>query len=62
MEGEIITMQELFTFRQTGIANDGTVLGKLTSTGIRPEFFEAFQAHGINIDPTIFATHRSAAE
>lgn len=55
MEGEIITMQEIFSFRQSGVAPDGTVQGKLTATGIRPGFFEAFQAHGIDIGAAIFA-------
>jgi pilus assembly protein CpaF len=55
MEGEVITMQEIFAFRQTGVADDGRVIGELFPTGIRPRFFDAFQAHGIRVDGALFA-------
>jgi pilus assembly protein CpaF len=47
MEGEIITMQEIFRFEQTGVDADGRVLGRFVWTGIRPRFFEAFRAYGL---------------
>jgi pilus assembly protein CpaF len=53
-EGEIITMHEIFCFGQTGVAEDGTVLGHLEATGIRPHFFDTFTAHGLDIDASMF--------
>ena len=38
MEGEIITMQEIFVFQQTGVADDGAVQGHFCATGVRPRF------------------------
>ncbi|HPC06840.1 MAG TPA: CpaF family protein, partial [Anaerolineaceae bacterium] len=53
MEGDIITMTELFAFEQTGIDN-GQVLGRLRPTGLRPKFMEKIEASGINLPPSIF--------
>jgi len=49
MEGEVITMQEIFTFEQTGIGEDGRVLGRLRATGIRPRCMDRLQAHGFDM-------------
>jgi pilus assembly protein CpaF len=54
MEGDVITMQEIFTFRQTGVADDGTVLGQSTATGVRPHFAERLRTFGVNLAPHIF--------
>jgi pilus assembly protein CpaF len=54
MEGEVITMQEIFRFRQTGIAADGQVEGRFEATGIRPRFVDQFLAHGIKLPPSLF--------
>src|SRR5450830_1179370 len=40
MEGEIITMQEIFAFKQSGVSDDGTVMGHATASGVRPRFAE----------------------
>jgi pilus assembly protein CpaF len=53
MEGDIITMSEIFTFEQTGI-EDGRVIGRLRPTGIRPKFISTIQAAGIMLPPAIF--------
>lgn len=53
MEGDIITMTELFAFEQTGIDN-GQILGRLRPTGLRPKFMEKIEAAGINLPPSIF--------
>jgi pilus assembly protein CpaF len=55
MEGDSIVMQDLFEFRQTGIQN-GRVLGKLVSTGLRPSFSEKFIVNGIDLPADIFET------
>ncbi len=54
MEGDIIAMQELFTFRRDGLDRDGTVLGQLVSTGIRPRFADDVKASSYAIDPSVF--------
>ncbi|NYE61669.1 pilus assembly protein CpaF [Duganella sp. 1224] len=54
MEGEIITMQEIFAFKQTGLSDDGKVLGHHTATGIRPRFIERLRNFGVNIGSTVF--------
>jgi pilus assembly protein CpaF len=54
MEGEIITMQEIFAFKQTGLGDDGRVLGHHTATGIRPRFIERLRNFGVNIGATVF--------
>ncbi len=54
MEGDVITMQEIFTFRQTGVADDGTVLGQATATGVRPHFAERLRTFGVSLAPHIF--------
>lgn len=54
MEGEVITMQEIFRFRQTGVSADSMVQGKFEATGIRPRFLEQVMAHGITLSPDLF--------
>jgi pilus assembly protein CpaF len=54
MEGEIITMQEIFKYTQTGVAVDGTVQGYFSATGVRPRFLERLHSFGINISDAIF--------
>jgi pilus assembly protein CpaF len=54
MEGEIITMQEIFTFKQTGMAADGKVSGHLQATGIRPKFADKLRNHGVNLPDAMF--------
>jgi pilus assembly protein CpaF len=54
MEGEMITMQEIFAFRQTGLADDATVLGHYCATGVRPRFIERLNAFGIEVPERLF--------
>lgn len=55
MEGDVIVLQDLFLFQQTGIDEDGKVKGRFISTGIRPRFMERIEAAGIRLDPRLFA-------
>ena len=55
MEGQVVTMQDLFRFEQTGIDTDGRVLGELRTTGIRPRFAEKFEVAGIHLPADLFA-------
>ncbi len=54
MEGDIITMQDIFVYHQTGVAKDGTVLGHFKATGIRPLFVERLRTHGIEVSEDLF--------
>lgn len=54
MESDIITMQEIFIFEQTGVAPDGTVLGHFRATGIRPKFVDRLRTRGIEVPDELF--------
>jgi len=58
MEGEMITLQDVFVFRQTGADQNGRVVGRFTGTGLRPRFAERFEQYGIHLPPDIFAPRR----
>jgi pilus assembly protein CpaF len=53
MEGEVIVMQDVFIFEQTGLL-DGKIQGQLKATGIRPKFTEKFEVMGIHLPPGLF--------
>ena len=53
MEGEVITMSEIFSFEKTGIEN-GKIIGRLAPTGLRPKFMDKIEAAGIRLPPNIF--------
>ena len=59
MEGDIITMQEIYAFTQTGIAEDGTVLGHFGATGVRPKFMARLRAYGITVSDDTFDQART---
>ena len=54
MEGDVITMQEIFTFEKTGITQEGKVIGRFRATGVRPKVCERLKASGINLPPEMF--------
>jgi len=54
MEGDIITMQDIFVYEQSGILPDGTVVGHYRATGIRPKFVERLRIHGISMSDNMF--------
>jgi len=55
MEGEVIVMQDVFVFEQTGI-EEGRIQGRLKPTGIRPHFVEKFETSGIHLPPNVFGS------
>jgi pilus assembly protein CpaF len=61
MEGDIVTMQEIFTFEQTGVAADGTVQGRFRATGIRPKFVQRLRTRGIALAEDLFDPARYGA-
>lgn len=54
MEGDIITLQDIFVFQQKGVDDKGKIIGQLRPTGIRPKFMERLEASGIELPPDIF--------
>ncbi|MGM0596095.1 MAG: ATPase, T2SS/T4P/T4SS family [Myxococcota bacterium] len=54
MEGEIITMQDIFKFEQQGYDKDNKVLGKFAATGFMPKFYDDLRRKGIPVDMSIF--------
>lgn len=59
MEGDIITMADLFLFKQTGVAADGTVQGTMDPTGLRPMFTSRLEASGYRLAPEIFGAGKN---
>jgi pilus assembly protein CpaF len=55
MEGEVITMQEIFVYERQGVNEDGKVLGRFRATGIRPRFAERLSASGIDLSTALFS-------
>lgn len=53
MEGEVITMTDVFVFEQSGTEN-GRIIGRLRPSGLRPKFMEKIEAAGIQLPPSIF--------
>src|SRR4026207_1953157 len=53
MEGDVIVMQDVFVFEQTGVV-EGKIQGRLKATGIRPKFVEKFEVMGIHLPPGLF--------
>ena len=54
MEGDVITMQEIFTFRQTGVSAEGEVQGYFQATGVRPKFADRLRSFGVVLPDTMF--------
>jgi pilus assembly protein CpaF len=54
MEGDVITMQEIFTFEKVGVTQDGKVIGRFRATGVRPKCCERLKASGIHLPPEMF--------
>ena len=54
MEGDIITLQDIFVYEQTGCDETGKMMGRIKPTGIRPKFLEKLSANGINLPNEIF--------
>jgi pilus assembly protein CpaF len=54
MEGEIVTMQEIFTYSRRGITSDGKVVGQFTASGARPQFTDKLEVSGIRLPSEMF--------
>ncbi len=54
MEGEVISMQEVFRYQRVGLQPDGKIIGHFTATGVRSHYAERFKQWGYDLPPTIF--------
>jgi pilus assembly protein CpaF len=54
MEGDMITMQEIFAFRQTGLSASGQVQGHFQATGVRPKFTDRLRSFGVQLPDAMF--------
>ena len=54
MEGDIVTMQDIFSFRKRGVRESGEVLGDFEPSGIRPKFSERLAVTGIHLPAAMF--------
>ena len=58
MEGEVVTMQEIFRFKMQGRDDNNQVIGHFEATGIRPKLLDELSSHGINLAPDLFRPDR----
>ncbi|MDL1899376.1 CpaF family protein [Anaerolineae bacterium CFX9] len=58
MEGDMITMSDIFEFEQTGVEG-GKIIGRIRPTGIRPKFTDRIEAAGIYLPPSVFGVGRT---
>ncbi|MGJ7917970.1 CpaF family protein [Massilia sp. LXY-6] len=54
MEGDVITMQEIFSYAQTGVDADGKIIGHFQASGVRPKFTERLRSFGIHLPDRMF--------
>jgi len=59
MEGEVITMQEIFLFERTGLTPDGKIIGRFRATGIRPKCSERLASSGVHLPIDMFEHSQS---
>ncbi|GAA0291730.1 CpaF family protein [Rhodovulum strictum] len=58
MEGEVISMQEVFRYERLGLAPDGKIIGRFTATGVRSHYSERFRQWGYDLPASIFEPNR----
>lgn len=61
MEGDVITMQEIFAFEMMGLTEDRKVKGRFIATGIRPKFMKRLEAMGLNLPANVFREASASA-
>jgi pilus assembly protein CpaF len=62
MEGDVITLQDIYVFEKIGIQEDGRVVGVHKATGIRPKFIEQLEMAGVTLPPDIFESFQVIRE
>ncbi len=56
MEGEVVTMQDVFRYERKGLTQEGKVVGAHVATGVQPRFLDRLRASGLNLSPELFMT------
>ena len=59
MESDVITLQELFKFQIDEVTRDGTIVGGLRATGLRPKFLQKFDKRGVALPLGLFQTPKA---
>ena len=59
MEGDVITMQDIFVYEREGIGTATGCIGHFKATGIRPRFAERLKSYGIDLSSLLFTNHGS---
>ncbi len=54
MEGEMVVLQDIFQYKQSGVDGDGKVVGELQATGLRPKFMDRLIQHGLDLSANVF--------
>jgi pilus assembly protein CpaF len=54
LEGDVVTMQEIYSYKQSGVEPDGRVIGKFMAAGIRPRFADTIAARGSPLSDSLF--------
>jgi pilus assembly protein CpaF len=54
MEKDVVSMQDIFIFRKTGVSEEGKVLGRYEATGIRPKFADRLEVSGVPVPASLF--------
>ena len=54
MEGDVVTMQDIFKFEQDGVNGEGKAHGRIVATGVRPQFMDRLKSAGTVVDPSWF--------
>jgi pilus assembly protein CpaF len=54
MEGEVISMQEIFRYQRVGLTPDNKIIGHFTATGVRSHYAERFRLWGYDLPPSIY--------
>jgi pilus assembly protein CpaF len=58
MEGDVVTLNDIFSFTQSGVDGQGRVKGRFAATGIRPKFVQRFESLGMQVPADLFNPHR----
>jgi pilus assembly protein CpaF len=58
LEGDMVTLQDIFVFEKKGIGEDGKVLGRFRATGIRPKFADKLEMAGVKLPPELFSADK----
>jgi len=61
MEGDVISMHEIFRFHRVRTDQDGTIHGDYRATGIRPKFLDELKTRGLNVSIDLFRPDRKAS-